>query len=107
MTGTAFLTAESAPVSDESASSAAVPPRLEAWQLVDLGAGHADRQEEHDVFLRQRGLAGHVEAQVVGVAVGVKGDAPDAAGAAAAAGRAVRAGGARCAELRPNSGGTR
>ena len=52
--------------------------------LIDLGAREPDREEEEDVLAAQRRIARHVDVQVVGVAVGVERDAPEAAAAAAA-----------------------
>src|SRR5690606_25993288 len=52
--------------------------------LVDLGARQADREEEEDVLAAQRGIARHVDAQILRVAVRMERDAPETAAAAPA-----------------------
>ena len=44
--------------------------------LIDLRTREADRQEEEDVLARERGVARHVDLEVIGIAVGMQRDAP-------------------------------
>ena len=55
-----------------------VSPSDDDGALVELGARHPERQEQDDVLLAERRIARQVELEVVGVALGVQLDAPDA-----------------------------